>query len=116
MAGDGSRRLAGPPTARHTPLPLPPNCAAPRPPSRPGPHGAVPLAYVVLSWEPTDLAALALRAVVAAKEALYWALIVAFPCGGWLLLFPVLISLRFSRCGVRRGGRGGGQGPAEGLL
>lgn len=60
---------------------------------------------MVLSWEPTALAALALRGVVAAKEGLYWALIVAFPCGGWLLLFPVLISLRFSRWGARGGAR-----------
>ena len=80
-----------PPHSPHNP----PACPPPAP-TRPSPP-AVPLAYVVLSWEPTRLSALALRGVVAAKEGLYWALIVAFPCGGWLLLFPVLVSLRFSR-------------------
>lgn len=77
----------------------------PRPPSPPGP--AVPLGYVLLSWEPTDTAALVLRAVTMAKEALYWALIVAFPVAGWTVLFPVLIILKYSRCHPVGGVEGG---------
>lgn len=40
-----------------------------------------------------------LRGVTTAKEVLYWTLIVGFPCAGWLVLFPSLIYLKFSRCG-----------------
>ncbi|PRW44956.1 croquemort-like mating [Chlorella sorokiniana] len=62
----------------------------------------VPLGYVLLSWEPTDTAALVLRGVTTAKEVLYWTLIVGFPCAGWLVLFPALIYLKFSRAAKLR--------------
>lgn len=39
-----------------------------------------------------------LRGVTTAKEVLYWTLIVGFPCAGWLVLFPSLIYLKFSKC------------------
>jgi hypothetical protein len=57
----------------------------------------VPLSTVLLKWEPTKLAATALRAVALAKEVLYWTLVVGFPVVGWLVLFPVLIYLKFSK-------------------
>lgn len=32
-----------------------------------------------------------------AKSVLYWALVVGFPVAGWLILFPSLIYLKWSR-------------------
>ncbi|KAI3426439.1 hypothetical protein D9Q98_008807 [Chlorella vulgaris] len=63
----------------------------------------VPLSTVLLRWEPTKLAATALRAVALAKEVLYWTLVVGFPVVGWLVLFPVLIYLKFSKSAKLRG-------------
>lgn len=54
---------------------------------------------MLLRWEPTDTTALVLRGVNVMKEALYWALIVAFPVAGWVVLFPALVYLKFSRWG-----------------
>lgn len=57
----------------------------------------MPLAYVLLQWEPTDDTASTLRGLNVAKEGLYWALIVACPSLGWVLFFPVGIRLKFAR-------------------
>jgi hypothetical protein len=57
----------------------------------------VPFNTVLLYWEPTKTTAAALRGVAVAKEALYWALVVGLPVLGWLILFPTLIYLKFSK-------------------
>ena len=65
--------------------------------AQPSPLRAVPLAYLLMYWEPTDTVAILLRLVGTLKDALYWALIVACPVAGWSVLFPVLIYLKFSK-------------------
>ena len=59
---------------------------------------AVPLAHLLMHWEPTDTVAILLRLVGSLKDGLYWALIVACPVAGWAVLFPVLIYLKFRKC------------------
>ena len=59
---------------------------------------AVPLAHLLMHWDPTDTVAILLRLVGSLKDGLYWALIVACPVAGWAVLFPVLIYLKFSKC------------------
>ena len=48
-----------------------------------------------------------LRGMNMAKSVLYWTLVVGFPCAGWLVLFPTLIYLKWSRRDLQGAASGG---------